>query len=179
MNSLNTTQRHLLKLLLEIDAICKKYDIKYFIDYGTTLGAIRHEGFIPWDDDIDITMTESNYYKWVEACRIELNPEKRVYCDGRLDRDFPGVFGRYVDVETMRLASTFKFWEPICGQSIDVFCFLELPGDPEKKKECIDRYFVYDEYSNSSYRHYRMKTDNQMKLYRQCCFCLSFQRISD
>lgn len=73
---MDATQKYLLNILLEIDAMCKKYDIEYFIDYGTTLGAVRHEGFIPWDDDIDINMTEDNYYKFVEACKKELDPKK-------------------------------------------------------------------------------------------------------
>ncbi len=162
---MDATQKYLVDLLLEIDTICKKYDIQYFIDYGTTLGAIRHEGFIPWDDDIDINMTEENYYKWVEACKKELDPKKRVYCDNRLDRDFPGTFGRYIDVESIRISSNFAFWKPICGQCIDVFYFLELPGDPVKKQEKIDMYFAYDEYANQSYRHFRYKTDKQMEYY--------------
>lgn len=164
---MDATQNYLLNLLLEIDTICKKYDIEYFIDYGTTLGAVRHEGFIPWDDDIDINMTEDNYYKWVEACKKELDPAKRVYGDNRVDRDFPGTFGRYIDVESIRISSNFAFWRPICGQCIDVFYFLELPGDPVKKQEKIDLYFAYDEYANSSYRHYRYKTDREMELYNK------------
>lgn len=162
---MDATQNYLLNILLEIDQMCKKYDIEYFIDYGTTLGAVRHEGFIPWDDDIDINMTEDNYYKFVEACKKELDPKKRVYGDNRIDRDFPGTFGRFIDVESMRLSSNFAFWKPICGQSIDVFYFLELPGDPVKKQEKIDLYFAYDEYANHSYRHFRYKTDREMELY--------------
>lgn len=164
---MDATQNYLVNLLLEIDTICKKYDIEYFIDYGTMLGAVRHEGFIPWDDDIDINMTEDNYYKWVEACKAELDPKKRVYGDNRNDRDFPGTFGRYIDVESMRLSSNFAFWKPICGQSIDVFYFIELPGDPVKKQEKIDFYFAYDEYANHSYRHFRYKTDREMELYNE------------
>ena len=159
----------MLNLLLEIDDLCKKYDIEYMIDFGTTLGTIRHEGFIPWDDDIDINMTEENYYKFVEACKKELDPERRVYGDGRIDRDFPGIFGRYIDVESIRLASTFAFWKPIVGQCIDVFYMIELPGDPVKKQEMIDLYFAYDEYSNSSYRHFRSKNREQMRLYNEFC----------
>lgn len=164
---MDATQNYLLNLLIEIDTICKKYDIEYFIDYGTTLGAVRHEGFIPWDDDIDINMTEENYYKWVEACKKELDPKKRVYSDGRLDREFPGVFGRYIDVESIRFGQTFAFWKPICGQCIDVFYLLELPGDPKKKQKMIDLYFAYDEYANSSYRHYRYKNKTLMDLYNK------------
>lgn len=166
---MDATQNYLLNLLLEIDDLCKKYDIEYMIDFGTTLGTIRHEGFIPWDDDIDINMTEENYYKFVEACKKELDPERRVYGDGRIDRDFPGIFGRYIDVESIRLASTFAFWKPIVGQCIDVFYMIELPGDPVKKQEMIDLYFAYDEYSNSSYRHFRSKNREQMRLYNEFC----------
>ncbi|MCR5667047.1 MAG: LicD family protein [Eubacterium sp.] len=164
---MNATQKHLFKLICEIDDICKKYDIEYFMDYGTALGAIRHEGFIPWDDDLDIMLTEENYYKWVEACKKELDPKKRVYSDVRLDREFPTVFGRYNDCESARVGQKSEFWKPICGQCIDVFYLLELPGDPVKKQEAIDRYYAYDEYSNSSYRHFRMKTENWMKLYKR------------
>ncbi len=160
------TQEHLLNLLGEIDDICVRNDIEYFVDFGTMLGAIRHDGFIPWDDDADITLTEENYYKWVEACKRELDPSSRVYNDVRLDREFPTVFGRYNDVTTARVGERSEFWKPICGQCIDVFYLLELPGDPVKKQQAIDYYFAYDEYSNASYRHFRLKTESIYKIYQ-------------
>ena len=160
------TQEHLLRLLEEINDICVRNDIEYFIDFGTMLGAVRHDGFIPWDDDADITLTEENYYKWVEACQRELDPSVRVYNDVRLDREFPTVFGRYNDVTTARVGERSEFWKPICGQCIDVFYLLELPGDPVKKQEAIDYYFAYDEYVNASFRHFRMKTESIYKIYQ-------------
>ncbi len=167
---MDATQEHLLKLILEIDRICKKYDIQYFLDYGLALGAIRHEGFIPWDDDADVTFTEDNYYKWIEACKKELDPEKRAFRDSRLDREFATLFGRYIDLETMRLGESSTFYKNLCGQVVDVFCLIELPGRPSKKQKVVDQYFAYDEYANVSYRHYRQKNDRWMRLYKRHCF---------
>lgn len=61
-----------LKLLKEIDRICRKYKIKYMIDSGTLLGAVRHRGFIPWDDDADVVFTRPNYEKFLKVAKREL-----------------------------------------------------------------------------------------------------------
>ena len=58
-----------LKLLKEIDRICRKYKIKYALDSGTLLGAIRHGGFIPWDDDVDVVFTGANYEMFKKVAR--------------------------------------------------------------------------------------------------------------
>jgi len=61
-----------LKILKEIDRLCKKYDISYTLDAGTLLGAIRHNGFIPWDDDADIAMTRANWQLFKRVALREL-----------------------------------------------------------------------------------------------------------
>lgn len=67
-----------LEILKEIDAVCKKNNIQYFLDSGTLLGAVRHRGFIPWDDDLDIGMTRENYEKFLKIANHEL--DEHFYC---------------------------------------------------------------------------------------------------
>lgn len=65
-------QNVILNIMTDIDTVCRKYGINYYIIGGTALGAIRHGGFIPWDDDLDIAMTRENYNHFLEVSRKEM-----------------------------------------------------------------------------------------------------------
>ncbi len=69
---LRQAQNRLLEILLEIDRICRKHNIPYFINGGNALGAVRHGGFIPWDDDIDINLKREDYLKLIKIIEKEL-----------------------------------------------------------------------------------------------------------
>ena len=72
LGKLEKVHEILLAYLLEIDRICRKHNIKYFLAGGTLLGAIRHKGFIPWDDDADVMMLREDYDRFLEVVRDEL-----------------------------------------------------------------------------------------------------------
>ncbi len=68
-----------LQILAEIDRICKKYNIRYFAEWGTLIGAVRHGGFVPWDDDLDIGMLREDYERFKEVAKDELPGEFAIH----------------------------------------------------------------------------------------------------
>lgn len=89
---LNKVQEVEVEILDEVVRICNKYHLKYYIMYGTLIGAKRHGGFIPWDDDIDVSMPRKDYQKFIEICDRELDekyyfqyfPKEKHYSDNNL-----------------------------------------------------------------------------------------------
>ena len=82
-----------LKILKEIDRICRKYKIRYALDAGTLIGAVRHKGFIPWDDDADVVFLRSQYEAFVKVAGRELPDTMEMllpdsYRDGKAFFDF-------------------------------------------------------------------------------------------
>ena len=78
-----------IELIVEFQRICKKYDLKYFAHAGTMLGAARHKGFIPWDDDVDLAMLRPDYEKFKQVAPKEL--KEPYYFDAWYNNDFPTV----------------------------------------------------------------------------------------
>ncbi len=82
-----------IEMLIEFDRICKKYNLKYVLAGGSCIGAIRHNGFIPWDDDIDIHMYRKDYKKFIEIQKKELD-NKYYFQSFETDEDFASPFGK-------------------------------------------------------------------------------------
>ena len=114
-------------LLKEFDRICQQHGIKYSIDGGTLLGAIRHGGFIPWDDDADVIMNRSAYDKWVSVCDTELNPEKFYFQDLFRTPGYRWGYGklRMKGTKFVRLGQEFMPYEQ--GIFLDVFVCDNVP----------------------------------------------------
>ncbi len=78
--TLNKLHETLIELLDEFVRICKKHNLKYTLVAGTVLGAVRHSGFIPWDDDIDVGMLRPDYEKFLEVAPKELKDKYILDC---------------------------------------------------------------------------------------------------
>ena len=73
--SLEEQKNLLTDILVDFDRVCRKNDIKYSIAYGTLLGAVRHKGFIPWDDDVDVLVTREEYERLRKILNEQLENE--------------------------------------------------------------------------------------------------------
>lgn len=89
---LNHLQKVLLMILSDVDELLTKNKIPYFLDGGSALGAVRHHGFIPWDDDLDIVIMPDVYPKFVEICRTQLNKAKYTFEEAH--KDWPLCFSK-------------------------------------------------------------------------------------
>lgn len=116
------------KLLKSFKNICDKYNLTYYISGGTFLGAVRHKGFIPWDDDIDVAMPRKDYDKFVEVAPNEFKNNQKFW-HYSIERESKRPNSRLVDTSVMIKNNSWKESrnEPVW---IDIF---PLDGLPESK----------------------------------------------
>ena len=115
------------EMLAEVDRICRKHDIQYSLDGGTLLGAVRHKGFIPWDDDADIVFTRHEYANFFRACKKDLDTERFFLQEYRTDKNYRWGYAklRRKGTEYIRLnQEQMKYKTGVC---IDLFVNDNVP----------------------------------------------------
>ena len=117
-----------LKILDELDRICSKYNLKYYLAFGTLLGAVRHHGFIPWDDDVDVCMPREDYEKLSEIVDIELK-DGFFFQSEQTDAAWCRLYSKIRIDNTLFIESKVAHVERHQGIFIDVF-----PLDKTNKK---------------------------------------------
>lgn len=109
-----------LELLIEFDRICRKHNIRYTLTGGTLLGAVRHGGFIPWDDDADVSMLRREYEKFKKACEIELD-DKYYFQDMQNTEGYRWGYGKLRKKGTLFLREHQEHMPYAQGVFIDIF----------------------------------------------------------
>lgn len=137
-------QMRMLELVLEIDEICRKHHITYYLTGGSVLGAVRHKGFIPWDDDVDIMMTRDAFRRFCKACETEMRDDREIItmintpCHTKITI-------KYMNKNTSQFFRSQVLDTTGCGISLDIMILDPLPADPEAKERHIAEWVVYNE----------------------------------
>ncbi|NTM34144.1 LicD family protein [Enterococcus faecium] len=125
-------QQRAVNILMYIDKICRKNELKYTIFYGSLIGVERHKGFIPWDDDIDIVMPRPDYNKLIDLLKTDENYTLLAF-ETRTHYRYP--FAKLIDPNT--IAKTKQYFggeDPGLGVFVDIFPIDGIP-DTEKERE--------------------------------------------
>lgn len=152
-------QENLLKLLREIDDICRRHDITYYLAGGTALGAVRNNGFLPWDDDMDLYITRENWKKLEKVIDSELRPDRGFASTDRNEL-YRNPILRYVDKETTTIYRSQALAGAACGQHVEFMVMDPVPKDPEKYKEFRRLMLVYTELLTSYFVVNRQTVNN-------------------
>ena len=132
---LRKAQLIMLDMLIEFDAICKTHQLQYWLDSGTLLGAVRHQGFIPWDDDIDLSMPLEDYNKFLKIASSELSSEI-FFQTSQTDKNFKFDYIKLRSnkaniVEFHEKDKQIKYHQ---GVFVDIFPMLTIDNTEENKK---------------------------------------------
>ena len=134
---MNELQSKVLELLKEIDQLCRENGVEYYLTAGTLIGAVRHKGFIPWDDDADIIMTRDNWEKFLEATKGKL-PEGIVLTSQYTDCSLANTINHYCDVRTATLKRYNVTNPEESGISIDMIIMDPVPDNEDAKNNYVD-----------------------------------------
>ena len=122
-------QSKIFEMLKDIDKLCKENDIEYYLISGSALGAVRHKGFIPWDDDLDIGMTDENYFKFLKICEEKLDKDKYFVQTPKTEKNYYLSFAKIRDITTTLVEENNVDIDITYGVYIDVFPFVGVPNN--------------------------------------------------
>lgn len=160
-----------LNILDEIDRICKKYNLQYYLVHGSLLGAVRHRGFVPWDDDLDIAMSRRDYDTFIEVAKQELKTPLSVHTPDAERDVFWGGYARVRDESTTGIEEKDLGHFGNLGIWVDILPFDVCTSDDKKfqkkmKKIRNTQRLLYAKIYGKDYNKYADMTEIQWKMYR-------------
>lgn len=125
-----------LEILDYFTNFCDKHKLKYQLTYGTLLGAVRHKGFIPWDDDVDVHMPPKDYLKFLELIKKENNSE---YLIQNVDTEkyFHTIFTKIRKNNTCMVEKEWQYINIHKGINIDIFPLIPYPDNKYEAKKTM------------------------------------------
>lgn len=160
-----------LAMLDQVDRICKKHDLQYFFVHGSLLGAVRHKGFIPWDDDLDIAMPRKDYDRFIELASAELPDPLSIHTPSTEEDLFWGGYARIRNSRTAAIEPREMEHQGNLGIWVDILPFDTCTPDDKKlaEKEERIRYcqrLIYAERYGRDFRAYAGLRPRRWKMYR-------------
>jgi len=125
---LKKLQKIELSILKDFDELCKKNDLSYFVVGGTAIGVVRHKGFIPWDDDIDVSMNREDYDKFLKIAEEQYS-DKYTILNNDHNNKFPLMNTRWGLKGTEYKTADLKDIPGEFGIFLDIFCWDNIPDD--------------------------------------------------
>lgn len=144
----------LVELLVVLNNVCNKYNIQYFVFAGTMLGAVRHHGIIPWDDDVDVILPRDDYNKLIKVSLEGAFKHPYFLQNPNTDIGFPKGYCRLRNSETTEIPIVDVYEKCNHGIFIDIFPLDKLPDDEKKFKNQIRKLKVYRMFMNVFSRYY-------------------------
>ncbi len=141
---MNDIQAKMYELLVKFDTLACQHGIEYYLGGGTALGAIRHQGFLPWDDDADLYITRNNYLKLLE-CKESFFSDDFVLVNNEEFPHYGNTLVRCVDTNSTAITKARLFDGAPKGEFLELFILDPLPDETEVRNTWLTKHWIYSE----------------------------------
>lgn len=129
-------QKAQLEILTDFIEVCEKHNLVYFMAFGSAIGAVRHNGFIPWDDDIDVGMLRDDYEKFLDIAKNELSLKYNILTP-KTNENYACTVTHFEKKNTKFISEFAKDLKCNIGINIDIFVFDNIADDIKKRKKQV------------------------------------------